>query len=121
MITARRILRKAEEDGHPTTALKAIKETRASIVSIAQVSHAIWQQQNQDHQTIVVEEQKKEKDWIRESLKVLTPEEHKEYRRLNIKLLAAQGGHLPDEAEEDSEPPVDPEYHSGGDRSNSAR
>jgi len=110
VITARRILREAEADGHRVTALKALKECRASLVSIAQVSHAIWEQQNKEQQTIIIQEQQKEeKDWIREGLKVLTPVEYTEYRRLNVKLLAAQGGNYSNE-EEPPDPSVDPEY-----------
>ena len=117
VITARRILREAEADGHRVTSLKAVKEVRSSILAIAQISHAIWEQQNKEQQTIIIQEQQKEqKDWIKEGLKVLTPEEHKEYRRLNIKLLAAQGGNFPEDEVEPPDPSVDPEDLGEGDR-----
>jgi hypothetical protein len=41
--SARTILRKAEEDGHSGTALKAIKEVRSTLVALAQISHAMWE------------------------------------------------------------------------------
>ena len=73
VITARRILRDAEADGHRTTALKAIKEVRASIVSIAQISHAIWTQQQQEAQTIIVQQQEEEQSrWFKEGWPSLT-------------------------------------------------
>lgn len=92
VITARRILRQAEQDGHPTTALKAIKEVRGSIVALAQVTHSVWQQQNSEQQTIILEQQENQTaQWVQDGLRALTPDERTEFRRLTVKMLSAAG------------------------------
>lgn len=90
--TARRILSKAEADGHSKTALLALKESRASIMAVAQLSHAIWLQQHEDKQTIVVEQQsEQEKQWLREGLAALSDQEYRVFRQLLLKMFAAAG------------------------------
>ena len=100
IVTARRILREAEADGHRKTALAAVKEVRSSVLAIASISHAIWTQQNQEAQTIVVQQQEEDQSrWFTEGWPSLTKEEQTEYRRLCIKMLSNSGGHITNEAD----------------------
>lgn len=97
VITARRILREADEDGHRKTALAAVKEVRASIVAIAQISHAIWQQQQQDATIIEVTEQDEQsRRWFAEGFASLTENEQQTYRKLVLKMVGGIGGHSSD-------------------------
>lgn len=107
---ARRILRKAEEDGHAKTALAAVKETRASIMSIAQISHAIWQEQSRDQTIIEVREEENSQflDEFWKAIQSLPKEDQDTLRAIHFKALAKMGGSY------DSEPSEVPEDQSGG-------
>jgi len=113
VITARRILRKAEEDGHSKTALLAVKECRASLVSIAQVSHAIWQAEQQQ---VIEVESKQDSKWLIEGFKKLSNEKQEQYANLVYEMHALSGGHYEDEEKDPSlvpgptEPEIDEKY-----------
>jgi hypothetical protein len=109
VVRARRILRKAEEDGHSKTALAAIKETRASIMSIAQISHAIWEAQQQT--TIEVQAREEDK-WHREGFRKLTKEKQRQYADLVYEMFALGNDRFDPEDFEDPEPesPADELY-----------
>ncbi len=109
VVCARRILHRAEADGHNKTALSALKESRLTLVSIMQTTHLLWQERLKESTIIEVsqEHQYINEQWGK-NYKKLPQSEREAFQATLLKCMASTGPTHYDTEEVE----VDPEYVS---------
>ena len=101
----KQILRSALEDNHRGLSLKAVQQVRNNLETLTRFVLSMEELQMKQN-TIEIDRENEDRSaqLMKEGLAALTEEERQEYRRLNIKMLAAWGSHGFEEGESSNTP-----------------